>query len=72
MLGQSLGILFYQKKRANYENGNMPVYLRITVNGNRAELGTKQSCDPEHWNSQAQRAKVQMKQAVPLIAFWTH
>lgn len=57
MLEQSLGILFYQKKRTGYSKGNVPIYLRITVNGSRIEIGTKQSCEPERWNSQAQRAK---------------
>ncbi len=57
MLEQSLGILFYQKKRSGYAKGNVPIYLRITVNGQRVEIGTKQSYDPERWNSHAQRAK---------------
>jgi site-specific recombinase XerD len=57
MLEQSLGILFYQKKRTGSAKGNVPIYLRITVNGSRIEIGTKQSCDPERWNSQSQRAK---------------
>lgn len=57
MLEQSLGILFYQKKPKNYVKGSISIYLRITVNGSRVELATHQSCEPERWNSHAQRAK---------------
>lgn len=57
MLEQTLGILFYQKKQKNYTVGEVPIYLRITVNGNRIEIATKQSCEPARWNSQAQRVR---------------
>ncbi len=57
MLEQTLGILFYQKKQKNYSKGNVPIYLRITVNGQRIEIATKQSCEPERWNTQAQRVR---------------
>lgn len=57
MLEQTLGILFYQKKPKQYTTGNVPIYLRITVNGSRIEIATKQSCDPDRWNSHAQRVK---------------
>lgn len=57
MLEQTLGILFYQKKPRNYVTGAIPIYLRITVNGVRTEIGTKYSCESDRWNSQAQRAK---------------
>jgi site-specific recombinase XerD len=57
MLEQTLGILFYQKKPKNYLKGAIPIYLRITVNGVRTEIGTKYSCELDRWNSHAQRVK---------------
>lgn len=57
MLEQTLGILFYQKKPKHYTTGNVPLYMRITVNGQRIEIATKQSCNPTRWNSQSQREK---------------
>ncbi|MBS1778722.1 MAG: site-specific integrase [Bacteroidetes bacterium] len=57
MLEQTLGILFYQKKPKHYTTGNVPLYMRITVNGQRIEIATKQSCNPARWNSQSQREK---------------
>lgn len=57
MLETSFSILFYLKKPKGYSRGEVPVYMRITVNGARKEIGTKHSCEPDRWNSDAQRAK---------------
>ena len=57
MIEKSFAILFYLKKPKGYVKGDMPIYMRITVNGVPKEITTKQECDPERWNNQAQRAK---------------
>lgn len=57
MLEKSFGLLFYLKKQKNYEKGAMPIYMRITVNGVPKEVTTKRECEPERWNSHAQRCK---------------
>ena len=57
MLEKSFGLLFYLKKPSYYRGGNMPIYMRITVDGLPKEVSTKRTCDPERWNSEAQRAK---------------
>src|SRR4051812_18270569 len=56
MLEKSLGLLFYLKKPKNYDGGNLPVYLRITVDGEPKEISLKRSWDPERWNPEAGRA----------------
>lgn len=56
MLDKSFGLLFYLKKRSGYQKGEIPIYLRITVDGISKELSVKRSCDPERWNSSAGRA----------------
>lgn len=50
-------MLFYLKKPKNYVTGPMPVYMRITVNGQRAETSTSRECEPSNWNSAAGRMK---------------
>lgn len=35
----------------------MPIYLRITVNGKRAETTSGREGEPAHWNSTAGRFK---------------
>ncbi len=57
MVEVSFSILFYVKKPKGYEKGDMPVYMRITVNGVPKEITTKQYCHPDRWNPQAQRAR---------------
>jgi len=51
MLSRNLTTLFYLKKRSGYLKGALPIYLRITVNGERFEISTKRECEPEKWNS---------------------
>lgn len=52
-----LNLLFYLKKTKKNKAGEAPVYLRITVNGQRAELAVRRSVRPADWDSKAQRLK---------------
>ncbi len=63
MYNQTLGtmkttfsVLFYLRNGRLDKNGRATVYLRITVNGVRAELTTQRKIKPEHWNSHKGRA----------------
>jgi hypothetical protein len=53
----NFSLLFYLKKPKNYQNGDVPIYLRITVNGERAETTTNRQCKPDRWNSISGRFK---------------
>lgn len=53
----NFSLLFYLKKPKNYQNGLVPIYLRITVNGKRSETTSGRECDPATWNSIAGRLK---------------
>jgi hypothetical protein len=53
----TFSLLFYLKKPRNYTTGPMPVYMRFTVNGRRAETTASRKCDPPQWNSAAGRMK---------------
>ncbi len=53
----NFSLLFYLKKPKNHQNGLVPIYLRITVNGKRAETSTGRECEPILWNSTAGRFK---------------
>ncbi|MDX5435789.1 MAG: site-specific integrase [Pontibacter sp.] len=48
--------LFYLKKPKGYQSGPVPIYLRVTVAGKRAELVTGRGCEPSKWNSASGRA----------------
>lgn len=50
-------LLFYLKKSKNYIDGPVPIYMRITVNGNQKEITTAKQCKPEQWHARANRLK---------------
>ncbi len=53
MLGKSFSLLFFLKRPKNYTGGKMPVYLRITTDGNAKEWCTSRKCDSKIWNQAA-------------------
>jgi len=53
----NFSLLFYLKKPKNYVSGDVPVYMRITVDGVRSETSAGRECDPDQWNSYAGRLK---------------
>lgn len=52
----NFSLLFYLKRQKNYLSGNAPIYMRITVDGNRSEIATNRNCDPKRWNAKGGRA----------------
>jgi site-specific recombinase XerD len=56
-LALSLGVLLHIRKDKLNKKGEAPIFLRITVNGKRAEISTKHFVVPEKWNSKAGQVK---------------
>ena len=56
MLGKNFSLLFFLKKPKNYVSGDMPIYMRITVDGQAKEMTTSRKCNPEIWNQKAEKA----------------
>lgn len=52
----SISLLFYLKKPKAYTSGIIPIYLRITISGQRAEVSTGREWLSEKWNVSAGRA----------------
>ena len=52
----NFSLLFYLKQQKIYTSGPKPIYMRITVNGKRAEVSAGRDCKPSVWNSHAGRA----------------
>ena len=44
-------VLFYIKRNALLRNGMAPVMVRITINGERTQLSTRQAVMPSRWNT---------------------
>ncbi len=57
MLGKNFSLLFYLKKPKKYVCGTIPIYMRITVDGQVKEMTSSRKCDPEIWDQRAERAR---------------
>jgi integrase len=50
----NFSVLFFLKRPKNYKKGDAYfIFLRITVDGVRAEMSTSRSCEPGKWNAKA-------------------
>lgn len=50
---ETLSILFYLRRDKKRSETEIPIYMRITVNGKRAEMAMHRYIDPDHWNKTA-------------------
>ena len=68
-MSHDLLILFYLKKDKLDAQGEAPIYVRITVGGQRAGIATKRSIAPERWDAAAQKVKGTKEDARTLNAY---
>lgn len=56
-MNKTISIHFRLKKRSTYVIGeNLPIYLRLTIDGERPEFSTQREIDPAKWNAKKGRA----------------
>jgi site-specific recombinase XerD len=65
----TLSLLFSLRKPKNYSSGEMPIYLRITVDGQRTEFVVSQKCNPKNWDEVSGRATGTKTEAKTLNAY---
>ncbi|MFA6245309.1 MAG: site-specific integrase [Mucilaginibacter sp.] len=65
----TISLLFSLRKPKNYKVGEMPIYLRITVDGQRSELAVSRKCDPARWDAASGRATGSKADSRTLNAF---
>ena len=66
---RSFGLQFYLKKSKYDKDGEVTIYMRITVNGNSCEISTKRKCEPQKWNAVAGRVDGKTESAKSLNAY---
>ncbi|MFT7348888.1 MAG: hypothetical protein ACI8VZ_001192, partial [Candidatus Paceibacteria bacterium] len=49
----TFSVLFYPKGSNEDKHGNVPIYLRITVNGQRSEMSINRKVSASRWNNEA-------------------
>jgi len=58
-----VSVLFYTKKSKAKSNTTVPVYMRITVDGHRAEFSTGKNVELSKWNTSQNRVKGKSEEA---------
>ena len=56
-MNHSFSQLFYLKGKHFQRDVKVPIYLRLTVNGQRTELSISRKVDPEKWNARTGKMK---------------
>ena len=54
---QTFCIVFYIKNKKKLKNKQAPIYMRVTINGQRWDLSLKRSMDPDLWDENRIRIK---------------
>ena len=69
MVSKTFSILFYFKASKTALKGTEPIYMRITVDGQRCELSTKREWAPNRWSAVAGRATGTKEDAKSINAY---
>ena len=64
-----ISILFYAKRAKSTSDGLVPIYLRVTVNGQRIEQSTKRYVEPIKWSSEQGKMKGNSEEARALNTY---
>lgn len=55
-MNSTFNLLYYLKKAKVNSLGEVPIYLRITIDGKITEISTKRTIQPSKWNSKSQKS----------------
>lgn len=66
MIREDLIILFYIKRNKLLQNGEAPIFVRITIDEQRVEFGIRKSVDLALWDSRNRRVKGVSKKSIQL------
>lgn len=64
-----LSILFYGKKTGMHGGKSLPIYMRVTINGQRFEISTNRYVEPSKWFSKAGKVKGNSEEARSINSF---
>jgi hypothetical protein len=56
-MNTTLSVLFYARKSKMNALGETPIYMRVTIDGERLDIGTKRFIHPDQWSAEAGIAK---------------
>ncbi|MBL0742108.1 site-specific integrase [Chryseolinea lacunae] len=56
-MNATISVLFFARKSKPNHRGEVPIYMRVTLNGERYDLGTKRFIPIQNWSVEAGKAK---------------
>jgi site-specific recombinase XerD len=59
-------VLFYLKRDKQKANGNIPLFCRITVNGQEIRFGMKKDVNPKYWDVKSGKATGKTNEAIEI------
>jgi len=65
-LNNTFGVTFYLRRYKINQDGTIPIYLRITVNGKRLDISVKRTVSDKNWNAGKGMAKGSREEFVKL------
>ncbi len=63
-------ILFIGKKSRITKHELLPIYMRVTINGNRFEVATHRHVEPTQWSSSSGKVAGRSDSAVETNMLW--
>ncbi len=68
-LNSTFGVTFYLRRYKINQDGTIPIYMRITVNGKRLDISVKRTLSDKNWNAGKGMAKGSRDEVVKLNNF---
>jgi transposase InsO family protein len=65
---QNLTVLFYLKRKKASHDGRIPIYLRITIDGQQEEISLGCKIQNDHWDPEAKKVRSKCPQSQPINA----
>jgi hypothetical protein len=69
-MNKSLKVLFFLRTRTSYVSGPAPIYMRVTVEGDRFAMATQREVDPEKWDNKACRMVYSKKESTRELNYY--
>jgi len=63
MKRNTFSILFFVRKTTSLKNGESPLFVRITINGKRADISLKRSINAKEWDTKKSKCKPKSRSA---------
>ncbi len=69
-MNKTLKVLFFLRTRTSYVSGPAPIYMRVTVEGDRFEMATQREVDPAKWDNKACRMVYSKKESTRQLNYY--